>query len=70
MMKKNVPLPTHEQIIDFLKTKQEPVSVNKIAKAFSVSRNAALVRIATLTFENPLLAEDEHGRIYLKKDVK
>ncbi|MDR0877243.1 MAG: hypothetical protein LBN21_04260 [Treponema sp.] len=68
MMKKEVSLPTHGQIIDFLKTQAAPVSVNKIARAFCVSRNAVLVRIATLTFVDPLLAEDERGRIYLRKE--
>ena len=67
-MKRKIGGVTHEAIIEFLERQKEPVTIGKIAGAFGASRNAIVVRIATLTFTNPRIAEDEQGRVYLKKD--
>jgi predicted ArsR family transcriptional regulator len=67
MMKHKIGSITHRAILDFLAGQDEPVTIGKIAGAFGVSRNAVLVRMATLTFANPRIAEDEKGRVYLKK---
>ncbi|MDR1175351.1 MAG: hypothetical protein LBK83_07780 [Treponema sp.] len=58
---------THKALMDFLAGQDGPVRMGKIAGVFGVSRNAVLVRMATLTFADPRIAEDEKGRVYLKK---
>jgi predicted ArsR family transcriptional regulator len=67
MMKHKIKGITHQQIIDFLKTQTRPVSINRIARELGTSRNAILVRLDTLTYYNPRITEDEHGRVYITK---
>jgi hypothetical protein len=67
MMKRKIGGVTHEAIIEFLEKQRAPVTIGRIARALGAGRNAVLVRIATLTFVNQRIAEDEHGRVYLKK---
>jgi transcriptional regulator of NAD metabolism len=64
-MKKRHKGATHKAILDFLKRQNEPVTINHVAKAFGESRNAILVKIATLSMSNPHIAEDDKGRVYL-----
>jgi transcriptional regulator of NAD metabolism len=68
MMKRKIGGVTHEAIIEFLERQRAPVTIGRIARAFGTSRNAVLVRIATLTFVNQRIAEDDQGRVYLKKE--
>jgi predicted ArsR family transcriptional regulator len=60
---------THQQIIDFLKTKTVPVTINQIAKELGVTRNAVQVRLDTLTYYNPRITEDERGRVYIMQEA-
>lgn len=56
---------THQQIIDFLKAQTKPVSVQRIARELGAARNSVQVRLDTLTYYNPRIAEDERGRVYI-----
>jgi len=67
-MKKKHRGATHAEIFEFLKRQSEPVTINHVARAFGESRNAMLVKIATLSINNPQIAEDDGGRVYLIKD--
>jgi transcriptional regulator of NAD metabolism len=69
-MKKKHKGATHKAILDFLKRQEEPVTINQVARAFGESRNAIVVKIATLTTSNPHIAEDDAGRVYLIKEGK
>jgi transcriptional regulator of NAD metabolism len=67
-MKKKPLGASHKDILDFLKRQEGPVTINRVAGAFGESRNAILVKIATLSIVNPQIAEDDDGRVYLIKE--
>ncbi|MDR1587282.1 MAG: HTH domain-containing protein [Treponema sp.] len=68
MMKRTIGGVAHEAIVEFLEKQGAPVPIGEIARAFGISRNAVLVRMATLTFAKRRIAEDDQGRVYLKKE--
>jgi DNA-binding IclR family transcriptional regulator len=68
-MKRKVELISHFEVMDFLKRQARPMSVNRIARQLGVSRNTVQVRIDTLTYHNSRIAEDERGRVYVKKGM-
>jgi biotin operon repressor len=69
MMKHKAKGISHQRILEFLRARNGPVSINRIARELGVSRNAVLVRIDTLTYYNPRITEDEHGRVYIKREA-
>lgn len=61
---------THDDVLDYLKQQKRPITVNRAARDFGISRISLLVRIDTLTFKNPSIAEDDRGRVYLIKECE
>ena len=59
---------THNEILKYLMRQNKPITVNRAAREFGLSRISMLVRIDTLTFQNPQIAEDDKGRVYLIKE--
>ena len=59
---------THTELLNYLRRQKRPVTVNHVARDFGLSRVSMLVRIDTLTFREPKIAEDDKGRVYLIKE--
>jgi biotin operon repressor len=68
-MKRGAALISHYEVMTFLKRQKQPLTVVAIARQLGVSRNMVQVRIDALTLHNSRIAEDERGRVYVKKGM-